>query len=107
MEVKYLNGKEVMDLFSSGERAGAYVKVGFLRTFLGCIYEEEEDALERKNKLPDSYWIGMDYTDYGMDLPTLYSCHGCDDQPDQVTIGISWDSIQGKLENDELWVWEA
>lgn len=106
-KVKKLTGKEVMELLSSGERAGAYVRVSFLKLHLGNIYKEESDALEGKNILPDSYWLGMDYTGYGMNLPTLYSCHGCDDQPDQVTIGIDEEVIQGKLSEGNLWIWEA
>lgn len=104
-KVKKLTGKEVMDLFSSGERAGAYVKVSYLKDFLGNIYEEEDDARQGINELPDDCWVGMDYTDYGMGLPTLYSSHGCDDQPDQVTTGIDEEAIQGELSDGKLWVW--
>lgn len=106
-KVKKLTGKEVMDLFASGEKLSAYAKVSYLKDFLGNIYLEEEDAREGKNELPDDHWLGMDYTDYGMGLPTLYSSHGCDDQPDQVTIGIHEEAIQGELSEGELWVWEA
>ncbi len=106
-KVKKLTGKEVMDLFASGEKFGAYVQVSFLKDFLGNIYLEEDEAREGINALPDDYWIGMTYTDYDMDLPSLYSCHGCDDYPDQVTLGIHEDLIQGELSEGKLWVWEA
>ena len=102
---KKLTGKEVMELFSSGEKAGAFVRVSFLKDFLGNIYMEEDHARAGENALDDDDWIGMDYTDYDMGLPTMYSSHGCDDQPDQVTTGIDEESIQGEIKNGELYVW--
>ena len=104
---KKLTGKEVLELFSSGEKAGAFVRVSFLKDFLGNIYMEEDDARAGVNALDDDEWIGMDYTDYGMGLPTMYSSHGCDDQPDQVTTGIDEESIQGEIENGKLYIWEV